>query len=90
MSGRDFTVQIVRRIGEIKKLDNGWARELNIVSWNGAEPKYDIREWSPDHERMSRGITLTEVEMSSLISLYVTQKMIDEEESYGKELEPHE
>ncbi len=81
------TVEIVRRIGVIRELDNGWSRELNIVSWNGAEPKYDIREWSPDHERMSRGITMTDVEMSSLMTLYITQKVVDEEEAYNKENE---
>ena len=81
------TVEIVRRIGVIRELDNGWSRELNIVSWNGSEPKYDIREWSPDHERMSRGITMTDVEMSSLMTLYITQKVVDEEEAYNKENE---
>ena len=37
-----------------------WTREINVVSWNGGEPKIDIRDWSESHERMSRGITLTE------------------------------
>ncbi|MEI3503270.1 MAG: PC4/YdbC family ssDNA-binding protein [Anaerovoracaceae bacterium] len=41
----------------------GWRKELNLVSWNGGAPKYDIRDWDPDHERMSRGITLHEKEM---------------------------
>ena len=90
MSTGDIRVQIVRRLGEIKKLNNGWARELNIVSWNGAEPKYDIREWSPDHERMSRGITLTEVEISSLVSLYVNHKVNEGYEPFGKEEDVNE
>lgn len=88
MAGKDFTVQIVKRIGVIRELDNGWARELNIVSWNGADPKYDVREWSPDHERMSRGITLTSEEMSSLCTLYVTN--LDTSEKVMKENEQHE
>ena len=37
-----------------------WTREVNLVSWNGKPPKIDIRDWSESHERMSRGITLTE------------------------------
>jgi hypothetical protein len=54
-------VDIVEKIGALDKPnDNGWTRELNLVSWNGGAPKLDIREWSPDHSRMSRGITLTE------------------------------
>lgn len=40
----------------------GWTKELNIVSWNGAAPKYDIRDWAQDHEKMGKGITLTEEE----------------------------
>jgi|LFRM01.2.fsa_nt_gb hypothetical protein len=54
-------VDIVERIGALDKPnENGWTRELNLVSWNGGAPKLDVREWSPDHSRMSRGITLTE------------------------------
>ena len=53
--------EIVERIGSLDKAnDNGWTRELNLVAWNGGAPKLDIREWAPDHQRMSRGITLTE------------------------------
>ena len=53
--------EIVERIGALDAPnDNGWTRELNLVAWNGGTPKLDIREWAPDHQRMSRGITLTE------------------------------
>ena len=45
---------------------NGWQKEVNLVSWNGNEPKVDIREWSPDHERMSRGVALTDAEAEQL------------------------
>lgn len=65
----NITVSVERRIGEIKRNPSGWARELNKVSWNGAEAKYDIREWSPSHERMSRGITLTTDEALELFAL---------------------
>ena len=44
----------------------GWTKELNLVSWNDKEPKYDLREWSPDHEKMGEGITLTEEELKTL------------------------
>ncbi len=43
-----------------------WTKELNLISWNGATPKYDIRDWSPDHQKLSKGITLTEAEMSRI------------------------
>ena len=44
-----ITFEIVEKIGVITEYPTGWNREINIVSWNGNEPKYDIREWSPDH-----------------------------------------
>ena len=50
-------------IGENAK---GWTKELNLVSWNDHEPKYDIRDWSPDHSRMGKGVTLTADELASL------------------------
>lgn len=43
-----------------------WTKELNVVSWNGRLPKYDIRKWSLDHTRMSKGITLNQEEMRIL------------------------
>ena len=55
------TFEIKEFIGALDTAnDNGWRRELNLVSWNGGAPKLDIREWSADHTRMSRGITMSE------------------------------
>lgn len=57
---------IISKVSNEKRVNHGWAKELNIVEWNGGVPKYDIREWSPDHTRMTRGITLTEPEIRAL------------------------
>ena len=59
--------ELVEHIGVLNKKDSGWTREVNIVSWNGNKPKVDIREWNPDHERMSRGVTLLEEEAERLM-----------------------
>lgn len=69
MANNDITYEINRHIGVISTERSGWNRELNIVSWNGGEPKFDIRSWSADHTRMTRGITLTYEEAASLTSL---------------------
>jgi hypothetical protein len=61
--------EIVESIGVIYTKKSGWTREINLVSWNGMDAKYDIRDWSPDHDKMSRGITLTEEEIRKLIEL---------------------
>lgn len=50
-----------------------WTKELNIISWNGRLPKYDIRKWNRDHTKMSKGITLNQEEMRELV--YVMGRM---------------
>lgn len=64
---KEITFEIEEHIGQIGDVSStGWRRELNLVSWNGKEPKYDIREWSPDHQRMGRGLTFTVNELMEL------------------------
>lgn len=55
----DIKYEIVEELGVISENAKGWRKELNHISWNGAAPKYDIRDWSPDHEKMGKGITLS-------------------------------
>lgn len=62
----EVTFEIKEHIGVLSVSKKGWQKELNRVSWNGNEAKYDLREWSPDHERPSRGITLTDEEFVAL------------------------
>lgn len=57
---REVTYNIIERIAVLADGNNGWRKEVNLVSWNGGPAKIDIRDWSPDHERMTRGITLPE------------------------------
>lgn len=66
---RDVTFEITEHLGVLATYSTGWRRELNIVSWNGGTPKYDIRDWDPDHEHMSRGITLHEKEMRLMLDI---------------------
>lgn len=72
-SNRDFdrevTFEIVEEIGVIATHSTGWKKELNLVSWNGGQAKYDIRDWDPGHSRMSRGVTLKEQEMRQIVEL---------------------
>ena len=62
----DFSFKITRHIGVLSTSGKGWTTELNMVSWSEREPKYDIRSWDPQHEKMSKGITLTKDELSQL------------------------
>ena len=65
----DFSFEITKQIGEISKSKSGWALELNMVSWGGREPKFDLRSWAPDHQKMGKGVTLTKEEAASLRKL---------------------
>ena len=65
----DFKYGIVEHIGDLSEGSKGWKKELNKISWNGAEPKYDIRDWSPEHDKMGKGVTLTEEEAGKLKDL---------------------
>jgi len=60
---------IVKQFGVISSEKSGWQKELNLVSWNGRPAKYDIRDWAPDHQKMGKGITLTEDEAADLAKL---------------------
>lgn len=58
----NFSYEIKEHICVLAEQQNGWKREVNIVSWNDGPGKIDIRDWDENHERMSKGITLTERE----------------------------
>ena len=65
----DFQYEIVEHIGVLSESPKGWRKELNKVSWNGGAPKYDIRDWAPEHEKMGKGVTLSEDELEKLKEL---------------------
>ena len=65
---KEITYEIVEEIAVLSESDRGWTKELNLISWNGGAPKYDIRDWAPDREKMGKGITLNEDEMNALVS----------------------
>jgi hypothetical protein len=53
----------------LSESSKGWKKELNLMSWNGCEPKYDIREWDPAHEKMGKGLTFSKEELEKLRDL---------------------
>lgn len=61
--------EIVKHIGVLSESKTGWTKELNLVSWNDREPKYDLRDWAPDHEKMGKGITLSKEEVDQLTKI---------------------
>ncbi|NLL63391.1 MAG: hypothetical protein GX241_04010 [Ruminococcaceae bacterium] len=65
----EFKYEIVDQFGVFSENAKGWTRELNLISWNGGKPKYDVRDWDPEHEKMGKGITLSEEEFTALREL---------------------
>lgn len=66
MAKTEFSYEIIKTIAVLSTSKSGWSKELNLVAWNGKEPKYDIREWSPEHDKMGKGITLSDDEFAKL------------------------
>jgi hypothetical protein len=62
----NFSYEIVEEIAVLSETPKGWRKELNLVSWNGRPPKFDLRDWSPGHEKMGKGLTLSNEEFTEL------------------------
>lgn len=63
---KEFSYEIMEEIAILSENAKGWRKEFNLVSWNGNPPKFDIRDWAPDHEKMGKGLTLTNEEITVL------------------------
>ena len=62
----EFSYEILEEVAVLSENARGWRKELNLISWNGRPPKFDLREWAPDHDKMGKGITLTNEEFAEL------------------------
>ena len=65
----EIKFEIIKKIGMLSKSASGWEKQLNLMRWNDRDPKYDIREWSPDGEKMGKGVTLSKEELLALKGL---------------------
>lgn len=65
----EIKFEIIKNIGVLSSTASGWEKQLNLISWNDREPKFDIREWSPDGEKMGKGVTLSKEELVALKEL---------------------
>jgi len=62
----EIKFEIKENIGTLSESSKGWSKELNLVSWNDKEPKFDLREWDPSHQKMGKGVTLSKEELVKL------------------------
>jgi hypothetical protein len=65
----EIKYEILKTIGILSTSASGWSKEVNLISWNDREPKYDLRDWSADHSKMGKGVTLTREELIALCDL---------------------
>jgi len=65
----EIKYEIIKNVGVLSKSSSGWTKELNLISWNDRDAKYDLRDWSPDREKMGKGVTLSREELSALKEL---------------------
>ena len=65
----EIKYEITEHLGVISETSRGWTREVNMISWNGREPKVDVRDWSPDHTKMSKGLTFKKEELVELTNI---------------------
>lgn len=65
----EIKFEIEKELGKISESSKGWTKELNLISWNGKEVKYDLRDWAPGHEKMGKGVTLSNDELKALKEL---------------------
>lgn len=79
MATKEFKFEIKKHIGILSTNKSGWNRELNVLSWNDGKPKWDLRDWTPEHDKMSKGISLNAEELAIL------KEVIEELDPYSIE-----
>jgi len=62
----DIKYEIKETIGVLSESAKGWKKELNLISWNDKEPKYDLRDWDAEYKKMGKGVTLSVEELRKL------------------------
>ncbi len=71
----EIKYEIVEQLGILSESDKGWRKELNLISWNDREAKYDIRDWDETHEKMGKGITFNQEELKKLKDILNTLEL---------------
>lgn len=73
--------ELIEHVATLSTSRSGWTKEVNLIRWNDGAAVYDVRAWSPDHERSSKGVTLTEYEMNIFLATMLGRKNSEENQS---------
>lgn len=71
----DIKYEIKETLGVLSESPKGWKKELSLISWNDKAPKFDIRDWDPEHKKMGKGVTLTNEELKELRNILNEMKL---------------
>lgn len=74
----EIAYEIAKQVGTLSQSSRGWEKQLNMISWNGRPPKYDLRDWAPDHSKMGKGITLSLDELKVLKRLLESMEELND------------
>lgn len=69
----DISMKLIRTVGTLSENEKGWKKQLKVISWNDAEPKYDLRAWNPEEDRSGKGLTMTHDELKALGDIINTE-----------------
>ena len=72
----DIKFEITKSLGVLSEGTKGWQKEVNLVSWNDRQPKLDIRDWGPNHEKIGKGVTLSQAELEELKKILDTADLL--------------
>jgi hypothetical protein len=71
----EIKFEIKENVGALSESAKGWKKELNLISWNDKEAKYDIRDWDAEHNKMGKGVTLSVEELKKLKDILNEMKL---------------
>lgn len=78
---KEITSVIIEHVAVLSTTPSGWTKELNRVSWNRQPPVYDLRKWSPDHDKCDKGVTLNDDEMNIMLAAIMGRQRSGERET---------
>jgi len=66
---KEINYEVIEECGTVAERNGGYELKLRYISWNGKDPRYDLRPWKVDDEgkeTCNKGITLTGEELEAL------------------------
>ena len=69
---KEFSWNVVTALGNFSETRNNYTKEVNLISWNGRQPVYDIRGFRIDNDGIKhplKGISMSKEDLIALRDL---------------------